>query len=390
MEKLSVVVVGAGILGVTAAWELHQRGHKVSIFDPGPIPHPEASSTDITKMIRMDYGKDDFYFDLMEASFKGWHRWNAAWGEDLYHEDGFLLMKKSEMTDGSFELESFKRLTERGHGPTRMTSDALAASHPMWNAPLYTDGYLNLKAGWAQSGRVVERIANTLREIGVAVHEGETLDYFVERGSRVTGIVTTAGSTYEADIVVLAAGAWTPTLLPYLSDVMWAVGLPVVHFDPANPDDYRPPSFRPWAADISNTGWYGFPLHPTGVVKIANHGAGIPVDPREPKVLPQHMKDRCVDFVAETFPALADRPIVGERLCMYCDTWDGDLWIDHDPNRLGLVVAAGGNGHGFKFAPMLGGIIADVVERKPNRFAERFAWRKRGEGNRVEDARYSG
>ncbi len=386
---MRIIIVGAGIFGVTAAGELAERGHEVTIIDPGPIPHPEASSTDITKMIRMDYGSDEFYFDLMEQSFAGWDAWNAAWGDPLYHEDGFLLMSKAPMQDGSFEMESYKRLTQRGYAPTRMDSATLAENHPVWNPEPYVDGYLNTRAGWAQSGRVVERLAKALPGQGVDVHDGKALDYFIERDSAVAGVVTTDGDTYEADMVLLATGAWTPVHLPYLQDVMWAVGLPVLHFDPPNPDDFRPPAFRPWAADISNTGWYGFPLHPTGVVKIANHGAGMPLDPRDPRVLPSEWEGRIRDFLAGTFPRLAGAPVVKTRLCMYCDTWDGDLWIDHDPNRTGLVVAAGGSGHGVKFAPVLGGIIADVVERKPNRFAGRFAWRERG-AVKTEDARFSG
>jgi sarcosine oxidase/L-pipecolate oxidase len=62
---------------------------------------------------------------------------------------------------------------------------------------------------------------------------------------------------------------------------------------------------------------------------------------------------------------------------LYCDTFDGDFWIDRDPGRPGLVVAAGDSGHGFKFAPVLGGVIADVVEGTPNAWAHRFRWRAR-------------
>ena len=72
-----------------------------------------------------------------------------------------------------------------------------------------------------------------------------------------------------------------------------------------------------------------------------------------------------------------------------CDTWDGNFWIDRDPEREGLVVAAGGSGHAFKFVPLIGGMIADVVEGRPNRFADRFAWRDKGH-MATEDARFSG
>ena len=388
-DKQSVLIVGAGIFGVTAAQELAERGHSVTLIDPGPIPHPQASSTDITKMIRMDYGSDDFYFDLMEAAFQGWDAWNASWQRPLYHEQGFLLMKKTPMTHGSFEMESFKRLQARGHQPERVDSERLAADHPAWNASLYVDGYLSYRAGWAESGQVVAQIADGLPGRGVNVQPGKTFQHFIEDGSRVLGVTTEDGDTFRADITIMATGAWTPHYLPYLSDVMWTTGQPVMHFKPDNLQDYTPPVFRPWSADISQTGWYGFPKDVTGVVKIANHGKGVLINPvDDPHELPPGTEDKFRQFMTETFPRLADAPCVKTRLCLYCDTWDGDFWIDHEPDRPGLVVAAGGSGHGFKFAPVLGGIIADIATHQPNPAAARFAWRARSQ-SRTEDARPS-
>jgi glycine/D-amino acid oxidase-like deaminating enzyme len=135
----------------------------------------------------------------------------------------------------------------------------------------------------------------------------------------------------------------------------------------------------PWAADIARTGWYGFAANADGILKIANHGVGRRVHPGEPRVVDPHQEGRFRKFLGHTFPDLVDAPVVGSRLCLYSDTWDGNFWIDHDPDRPGLVVASGGSGHGFKFAPLLGPLIADVVEGKPNPYAGRFAWRSRGE-----------
>jgi glycine/D-amino acid oxidase-like deaminating enzyme len=81
------------------------------------------------------------------------------------------------------------------------------------------------------------------------------------------------------------------------------------------------------------------------------------------------------EFLASTFPSLVDAPIVYTRVCMYCDTNDGHFWIARDPERQGLVIAAGDNGHGFKFAPLLGKIIADAVEGKHNPLLDKFRWR---------------
>jgi glycine/D-amino acid oxidase-like deaminating enzyme len=98
---------------------------------------------------------------------------------------------------------------------------------------------------------------------------------------------------------------------------------------------------------------------------------------------------RCRNFLKESLPGLANARLANSRTCLYCDTWDGDFYIDHVPEWPGLIVATGGSGHAFKFTPMLGTIVADVVECKPNKYAARFAWRERG-GEVKEQARYRG
>ena len=141
-----------------------------------------------------------------------------------------------------------------------------------------------------------------------------------------------------------------------------------------------------WGADISQTGWYGFPLNDEGVLKVANHGPGKRMHPSAPREVDPSTEATFRDFLRTTFPDLVDAPLVESRLCLYCDTWDGNFWIDHHPRCEGLIVAAGGSGHAFKFAPMLGEIIVDVLERRPNPYAKRFAWRRSGERT-VEQAR---
>jgi len=168
---------------------------------------------------------------------------------------------------------------------------------------------------------------------------------------------------------------------------MWATAQPVLHFRPADPALFQPPRFVVWSADIANTGWYGFPALADGTWKIANHGPGRRVNPDEPRTIAPGDEAKFRAFLRETFPAMADAPLIGSRLCLYCDSWDGDFYLDHVPDRPGLLVAAGDSGHGFKFAPVLGRIAADVLERKPNRYASRFAWRPRGR-LKTEEARY--
>jgi glycine/D-amino acid oxidase-like deaminating enzyme len=382
-----VVIVGGGAFGLSAGLELRRRGHAVSVLDPGPIPHPHASSTDISKALRMDYGQDEFYMELMELAFEGWDAWNRDWPKPLYHETGFLFLAQGPLEAGGFERDSFDMLRRRGHAVERLDQAARRARFPAWSGDRYPDGYFNPRAGWAESGKVVARLAELAKSAGVSLHEGVRFAGFMQGDGAVRGIVTQDGERFPAEVVLIAAGAWTPVLLPELQDVMWPVAQPVLHFRVERPEEYQPPRFTAWAADIANTGWYGFPALPDGTLKVANHGPGRRMHPDDPRAVDPGEEARFRQFFREALPDLADAPLILARLCFYCDTWDGDFWIDHDPHRPGLVVAAGGSGHAFKFTPVLGPLIADVVERRPSRFAARFAWRERGQVH-TEEARF--
>ena len=89
-----IIVVGAGINGVTAAIELRKRGHEVVLVDPGPLPHPLAASTDISKAVRAAYGADEDYTALAERSIKLWRKWNEEFGTKLYHEVGVMFVRR--------------------------------------------------------------------------------------------------------------------------------------------------------------------------------------------------------------------------------------------------------------------------------------------------------
>jgi glycine/D-amino acid oxidase-like deaminating enzyme len=127
-------------------------------------------------------------------------------------------------------------------------------------------------------------------------------------------------------------------------------------------------------------------------VKIANHGAGREMPPDSPeRTVTKEQEGKMRQFLSGSFPALADAPIVFTRICLYCDTNDGHFWIAPDPERAGLIIAAGDCGHGFKFAPVLGAIIADAVEGKSNQLQEKFRWRPEVKaGETKEAARFRG
>jgi glycine/D-amino acid oxidase-like deaminating enzyme len=371
-----VIVVGAGINGATAAIELKKRGHNVVLVDPGPLPHSLAASTDISKAVRAAYGADEEYTDLAERSIKLWREWNRDFGTQFYHEVGVMFVRQRELKPDDFEYESFKILERRGHKVERMNSARFWKRFPAWNPEFYRDGVLELEAGYAESGRVVAILIAHAKSLGVELREGIRFSQLDEDDRRVKGIVVDDGHRIAGDVVVMTVGAWTPYLLPFTKRFFRASGQPVFHLKPRQPELFAPERFPVFGADITTTGYYGFPINRDGVVKFANHGPGREMSPESPErtVTPEDDKN-LREFLSSTFPALADAPIVYSRVCMYCDTHDGHFWIACDPERQGLVVAAGDCGHGFKFAPVLGEIIADTVEDKPNPILQKFRWR---------------
>jgi glycine/D-amino acid oxidase-like deaminating enzyme len=383
-----VVVVGGGVFGAAGALELRSRRWSVTLLDPHRLPYHGASSTDVSKLVRMDYGSDVFYHELAEAALEAWDHWNATWPVPVFHEDGLLVLSRGPLSPGGFEHDSWRVLCDRGHVPERLDAPAIARRFPAWSTGVFRDGYFNRRAGWAESGLVVEQLVALARASGVTfVQDG--FASLADAGSRLSGVTTSSGELIEADRVVVCAGAWTPALLPWLSDRLRSVAQPVLRFRPADPEPFQADVFPPWAAGIAESGWYGFPASADGSVKIGHHGTGevVPPDARG-EVSDEHV-ERARAFLAEALPALAAAPVVERRVCLYCDSFDGDFLIDRDPQRDGLVVAAGGSGHAFKFAPMLGSMIADAVERRPAPWGERFRWRLAGPA-RAEEARFVG
>jgi len=354
------VVVGGGIFGVTAALALRARRCDVLLLDPGPLPHPLAESTDISKVVRCDYGADEEYTVLGERALEGWRRWNAAWPVPRFHETGVTFLSRTLMQPGGFEHDSFTLLARRGHHVERLDARAIVERFPAYRPGALVDGYVHREGGWAEASAVVAQLVADCLAAGVEVRGGAKVDRLDELDA------------LSADAVVVCAGAWTQRLVPELVGALRAVGQPVFQLRPADPSLFQARQFPVFGADIARTGYYGFPVNRDGIVKIANHGTGTALAPEAPREVSAAHEDALRAFLGDTFPALATAPIVERRLCVYGDSLDGHFWIARHPDRPSLTVAAGGSGHAFKFAPVLGELIADAVFGDPN---PRFRWR---------------
>ena len=217
-----VLIAGAGVFGVTAAIELRKRGHAVVLADPGPLPHPLAASTDISKVVRLEYGADEPYTAWAESAIEGWRRWNRDLGP-LYHETGLLLLRRTPLAPGTFEQDSFELVSRRGHHPERLDVAAVRARFPAWNAERYRYGTHDPEGGFVESGKTIAGLVSQARRLGVKLREGVAFARLLDRGR---GIISADGESIATDQVVLALGAWTPHALPWLAAEFRSTGHP--------------------------------------------------------------------------------------------------------------------------------------------------------------------
>jgi len=392
MNTYDFLIVGAGIFGVTTAIELRRKGYTTGLLNPDTIPHSQAASTDISKVVRMEYGSSLDYMKMADRCIDGWKEWNDLFNTRLYHETGFLLLCKNNMEAAHqpFEYGSYHNLIKCGHRPQRLDEKSITKHYPVFRPGAYVDGFFHARAGFAEAGRAIAVLTDYARQLGVAVHEHQTADRFQHSGGKITGAVTMEGSRFQAEHTIVCAGASTPYLIPELQKVMRVTGHPVFHLQPPATDAFNLSNLPVFAADISNTGWYGFPVHPTeGVIKIANHGKGLELHPEKDErvVLPEdHQKLH--RFLTDTFPLLSEQPVLFTRRCVYTDTLDGHFWIDRHPEMDGLTVGTGGSGHGYKMGPLLGKLIAAAALGEEHEWLEWFRWREISkEAKSVEEAR---
>lgn len=259
-------------------------------------------------------------------------------------------------------------------------------------------GYMNHIGGWAESGRAIEVGLARVAKLGAKIRAGAEVVSFQKEGKKVTGVVLKSGEKIPAELVVVAAGAWTPSLLANPSVNMRmpevvATGQTVAMIK-LTPEEYEIQKHAPVVFNL-DTGYYIFPPTKDGIVKMAIHAAGftnckapcattgknisIPrtklTPGAESGAIPVEALRTMRLALAAHYPALANKPFADTRLCWYCDTVTGDWLVDYHPDYDNLFLATGGSGHAFKFAPNVGREVLALIERTGNSlFQDRFSF----------------
>ncbi len=360
-----VIVVGLGTMGAAAAWQLSRRGYRVLGLEQFGAAHREGSHSGQTRLVRKAYFEHPDYVPLLEMAYREWLVLEADTGSPHYFETGLLYMAPA-----GHPLPGKVLLAAEAYG---LPVEALSAEEcrrrfPAFAMPDHFRALWEPAAGFVLAETSVRSFIAQARRHGAVLRMQEPVLQWAMSGDKV--VVQTPAARYTADRLVLAGGAWSDRLVPLLKDRLVVTRQILAWIDPVCPDLFSMGNFPCWClADGRFPGiCYGFPAlsadmpaSPAGC-KIAHHAPGpvIQAGAARPPVLAAE-KEVLTDCLRRFLPE-AGTAWSHFDSCLYTYSPDEDFLLDRLPGTEGRVlVAAGFSGHGFKFAPAVGSILADLA-----------------------------
>jgi sarcosine oxidase len=357
MPQYDVIVVGLGVTGVATLAELARRGVRALGIERHAIGHDLGSSHGETRMIRLGYFEHPSYVPLLRRTYELWRGLEAAANTRLLHVTGI-----AEMGLPDSDIVAGTLAASRLHG---LSHEVLTAAETMRRFPAFRlpDDFVCVfqpDGGFVGAEAAVATLAAQAK-----AHGAEILTHAEVQSVKSTsgGVrVATSRGDIDAKAAVAAAGPWMNQLVRGLPlrvtrQVMTWFEAP----DPARLAEGRFPVFL-LASRHGNH--YGFPSLDGCTVKIAKHhhfDETVDPDRTERKVSPAD--EAAVRTALTEFIPAADGPLAAAKTCLYTVTPDHDFIVDRLTDAPNIVVAAACSGHGFKFAPVLGEVLADLATK---------------------------
>jgi len=349
---MTVLIVGAGISGLSTAWALTKRGVKVSLLEQGPIPNPLSASGDQHRIIRRAYGGQGGYQRRIGAAYEAWDEMWADLGEKHLAETGFLLMSQQE-GDGGDEYRN--GLLEGGYPFEQLSPEETAARYPFVDPATIRYGAASAEGGVLLCQKIAAGLRNWLVTAGADVRENTKVTAVDASAGSVT---LSDGSILSADHVIVTAGAWTLGLFPGLDVSLTTYRTAVVYLTP--PEDLR----EAWekAPAILDPGGPidGYVLPPVAGTGL-KFGAGIhkyTAAPDQDRVAKPGEGETLRDYFSPPFARIGDYRVDDVVTCAYTFTSDEHFFARSEDK---VTVVSACSGHGYKFGAVVGQKLADGI-----------------------------
>jgi sarcosine oxidase len=357
MADFDVVVCGLGAMGSAALHQLARRRVRVlgiERFAPG---HDRGSSHGATRIFRLGYFEHPSYVPLLRRAQTLWRELEAASGRSLLHVTGIAEIGRP---DGVLVPGTLASAQQHGLRHEVLAAPELTRRFPAFRVPPDYVAVVQPDGGFVEVEPSLAAQITLATAAGAELRAGERVRA-IEPGADVVRIVTERG-TVAAKAAIIAAGPWIKSLLPALAAPLRVTREVTGWFEPADATLFAPGRFPVFIIESRHGMHYGVPPHGDAGVKAAkHHHRDQAVDPDGYDRTVSADDERLIRAaLADHIPA-ADGRLLAAKTCLYTMTPDGDFLIDRLPGHPNVIVASPCSGHGFKFAPVIGEILADLA-----------------------------
>jgi sarcosine oxidase len=363
-KSYDVIVVGIGGMGSATCWQLARRGQRVLGIERFDIGHANGSSHGVNRIIRLAYYEHPDYVPLLKRAYGAWRETETAFGEQLLYITGSIDAgpEGSRVLAGSLASCAAHDLEHEA-----MDGAAVGRRFPGWQLPAGYRANFQPDGGFVASERAINAHVMLAMAAGADIHARETVTGFEVHGGGVR--VTTGAATHEAGRLVLSAGAWIGDLVPALRTQAVAERQVLGWFAPRTPAHFAPSAFPVGIIESEHGHYYVLPQWGQPGVKIgryhhlneSGHADALSrqTGPADTFALRRGLR--------AFFPD-ADGPVLSLRACLFTNTPDEHFIIDTLPGVPEVIVASPCSGHGFKFASVIGEILADLATGRSTPF----------------------
>lgn len=362
-RRYHTIVVGVGGMGSATIYELARRGRRVLGIERYDIPHDMGSSHGLTRIIRLAYYEHPSYVMLLKRSYELWRDLQRKVGEQLLQITGSI---DAGPPDSWVFKGSLQSAVEHDLEHEVLSGAELSERFPGYRLPFGHLALLQPEGGFLLPERCIVSYVTAAQALGAEVHGREQV---LEWRPLADGVqVRTDRGRYEADRLVITAGSWNDSLIDVLRGLIIPERQVLAWLQPDRPELFAPERFPVFNLLVDEGRYYGFPVFGVPGFKFGRyHHLEEFVDPDRHEREPAARDEQILREFAERYFPEGAGPTMALRSCMFTNTSDGHFVIDRHPQFPQVSFASACSGHGYKFASVIGEIMADLAERGESR-----------------------
>jgi sarcosine oxidase len=352
-----VIVIGVGGMGSAALWQLARRGLRVLGIERWDVPHAHGSSHGISRIIRLPYYESPLYVPLLRRAYELWAEIEAESGRELFVRTGSI--DASPEDDPLFQ-GALASAREHDLPHEVLTGTQVNDRFGGYRLPPGHRALFQPDGGLIASERAIVAHVEAAQALGADVRARERVLHWESDAGKV--VVHTDKSRYEAERLVIAAGAWMADLAPILAGRAVPERQVLAWLQPLRPELFTPSAFPVFNLQVEEGRYYGLPIYDAPGFKFGRYGHRGERGAAETLATEPDAGDERLlrDFAARYFPQGAGSTLA-LRSCMFTNTPDEHFILDHHPEHANVVLASPCSGHGYKFASVIGEILADLA-----------------------------